>query len=234
MPERIDRSENVYTRCGNGYHNKKKLLKTLMVHILIFIIIMISCSFDRELRDVILVIYLCIIFMEGLHITNRYIEGYRADESKIQYYHRLKKQYIMYSGVNSIVVSHARAESYRGYLGKFKRCTNGKIRYFPYPWITLCDTIPEKIIKKYNYTLNGRNVDYLLRKNGLIYSFMWNDWVMENLFTQYKGDFYVTTSIATRYKRKMQAIIDMYRIEKERIHIIPDEVASYPTWNNDF
>lgn len=65
----------------------------------------------------------------------------------------------------------------------------------------------------------------------MIYSFVWNKWAMENLLAEFEGDFYISKSIAVRYKKELQEIAIKYNIGEERIHIVTDTVATHFLWD---
>ena len=68
----------------------------------------------------------------------------------------------------------------------------------------------------------------------MIYSFIWNKWVMENLIAEFNGGFYITKSIAVRYKKELQEMVIKYKIHEDKIHIVIDSVATHFLWDNDF
>lgn len=227
--------ENLYSRDGYGYKylNMNKLLKILMVHIMIFLLIVLV--FNETFKVILIITYFSIILVEFLFLVGCYEDGFKIDRKGIKYYRLFKPKQILYNKINSIVISHAvgRAASI-GYIGKYERCSNGKLRFRPYPWVTLCNKIPDKISKEFSSTLDSVTVDYLLKKNGMIYSFVWNQWAMENLLAEFEGDFYITKSIAVRYKNELQEMVIKYKIQEEKIHIVTDAVATHFLWDNDF
>lgn len=225
---------NLYSRDGYGYNylNANKIIKILIVHMMIFLFIILV--FNATFKEIIVVIYFVLVLAEFLFLVGCYADGFKIDRIGIKYYRLFKPKKVLYKEIKSIVISHAvgRAASV-GYLGKYERCSSGKMRFRPYPWVTLCDKVPDKVIKEFSYTLDSVTVDYLLGKNGMVYSFIWNKWAMENLMAEFDGDFYVTKSIAVRYKKELQEMAIKYEICEEKIHIVTDTVAIHFLWDND-
>ena len=157
------------------------------------------------------------------------------ENTGITIYKLFQKKEIKYSEIKYIVISHAVGRtSTVGYLGKFRRCSGGKIRFKPYPWITLCNKISDKITKEVSDTLDRKSVDYLLKKNGFIYSFIWNRYAMEKLLIHPEVNIFISKSIEVRYKREIEELVVKYDIPKDRLHIIKDKVVMHFLWDNEF
>lgn len=228
-----NRYGNLYRKYGCMYLNKKKLLRILLVNLTIFLFILFI--FSEPVKEYVVLIYLCLVLTEFLLLAAAFTYSYKFDSKKIKYNILFMRKEISYKEIKSIVISHAIGLTPSvSYLGKYKRCSSGKVRFRPYPWITLCDEIPKKIIREFQYTLTGQDVDALLKKNGMIYSFVWNKRAVENLLEEFEGDFYISKSIAVRYKKELQEIAIKYEIGEERIHIVTDTVATHFLWDNDF
>ncbi|MDD3361690.1 MAG: hypothetical protein PHW34_08465 [Hespellia sp.] len=231
----VNNSNRIYSRDGYGYKylTINKTLKILLIHIFIFLFLIIFVK--EPYKKIAMGVYAAIVITECIFLLGCYADGYMYNGTKMQYYQLYKKRFIKYKEINSMIVSHAVGRTGSiGYLGKYKRCNNGKVRFKPYAWITLCNKPPDKIKKNYNYTLDGTSVDYSLKTSGLIYSFIWNESVVDSMLKEYEGNFYITNSIALRYKKEIEAIIIKYKIRSERIHIITDIIATHFLWDNDF
>lgn len=226
----------IYDRNGYGYryYNANKILKIVFIHILILFFI--RLMIHEPLREIIMVVYASCVFMECVFFFACYVDGYIVKDTEINYYKAFKKKSIKYKDINSIVVSQAYGKNSVGYLGRYKKNADGKIRFKPYPWITMCGVgvIPDKILNGYDGTLTSLGVDYYLKKNGLIYSLLWNRLLVENLLMQYEGKFYITNSIAVRYRKELNEFSEKYKVGTDRIYIITDVVAVHFMWDNDF
>lgn len=207
--------------------------KILMTYLIILVVILLATY--SYLRTVFLMFYAVIVFMNVLIVAIALIERFKIESDGIKFYKFFRCSKVLYKDVSSIVISHAWHEGKSaGFLGRYKKSVNGKIRFRPYPWITCCDRIPDKVMSDFSDTLRGTDVDYFLKKNGLLYSFIWNRCAMENLLMHHEVNLFITRSISVRYKAEIEEMAAKYKVPNERIHIIKDKVAMEWFWDNDF
>jgi len=216
---------NLYGRQRGGYHNKVILSIIIICHLYVLFL---AIFFHNYITKVIALIY---FLSFGLILTTlifaRYREGFRVLSNEIEYYRNFKKKHIKYCDINGIVVSAGMALYRSGGLGRY-RIKYGKLSFQSYPWFTICSKSPSEIMKReYDYTLTGRSVDELLRKDIFVYSFCYNKKMLKELLENYQGDYYITRSLATQYWDDMQSYIDHYNISNMRIHIVSDKVRKY-------
>ena len=231
------KQQTVYGREGSEYKfppSKKIFMIYFIINFIILVTILLVTYSD--LRSALLMLYAAIVFMEVVMFTGIFAERFMIESDGIRFYKFFKCSKVLYKEVNSIVISHAwqGKGKYHAYYGKFKRCSSGKIRFQPYPWITCCDRIPDKVMSDFSDTLRGTDVDYFLKKNGLLYSFIWNRCAMENLLMHHEVNLFITRSISVRYKAEIEEMAAKYKVHDERIHIIKDKVAMQWLWDNDF
>ena len=225
--------------CTEGSEYKFPLSKKIfMIYFIIHFIILVTILLVTysDLRSALLMLYAAIVFMEVVMFTGIFAERFMIESDGIRFYKFFKCSKVLYKEIDSIVISHAWHDRHpgAGWLGKFKRCSSGKIRFRPYPWITCCDRIPDKVIAEVSKTLLSSDVDYFLKNNGLLYSFLWNRCAMENLLMHQEVNLFITNSIAVRYRTEIEEMAAKYKVLDERIHIIKDKVAMQWLWDNDF
>lgn len=231
----IDVYKKIYNRDldEHKFISYYKILEIFIIDFLLFLLL--KMMFRELVYDIVFILYISVIILQVIYITDYFRNGFSIENTGITIYKLFQKKEIKYSEIKYIVISHAVGRtSTVGYLGKFRRCSGGKIRFKPYPWITLCNKISDKITKEVSDTLDRKSVDYLLKKNGFIYSFIWNRYAMEKLLIHPEVNIFISKSIEVRYKREIEELVVKYDIPKDRLHIIKDKVVMHFLWDNEF
>ena len=126
------KQQTVYGREEAGYQFPPSK-KILMVHLILLVTILLATY--SYLRTVLLLVYAVIVFLEVLIFMGVFTVRLKIESDGIIFYTFFKRSKVLYKEIDSIVISHAWHDRHpgAGWLGKFKRCSGGKIRFQPYP-----------------------------------------------------------------------------------------------------
>lgn len=152
----------------------------------------------------------------------RKMEGYQLKNNKIVFHRFFRKKSLNYRELSHIVISAAwRNTRSAAYIGRTVG-RNGKLFVKNYPWVTLCRTEPEPLKKRWDREVVGSVVDHVVGRDNLFYSFVWRGSSTDDMFSEFKGTYYITYSMFARYLEEVEEIIKTYQIDKRRIYIIAD------------
>ena len=206
----------------SGCKDKKNiLLMTILIIITSFLIYFLKNNDLVNGIKCFLVVEILIYVLLGIEFFIKQGNGYRVIDTGIEYRQCFKQKKICYETIPCIIfsVAYGKSNSY-GYIGKRK----GISSVINYPWITLTNGKPKVFLEKWDIELNGNVIDIKIKKEKkYIYSFVWNDdALLNNLFERFRGEYYITNSLFTRYCIEIEKTMEKYKVDKNRIHIIQD------------